>query len=117
MFDHLYTQKPGSLDAAFERGAIQSGLVDPTAATFPENRLTGILPPVEWGQPPPTANQEPEVWWLVQKDMLKRNSFGVDKYGVPLQPHNGRDALKDAYEEALDLVVYLRQAIYERDSK
>jgi hypothetical protein len=27
--------------------------------------------------------------------------------------HNGRDALKDAYEEALDLVMYLRQAMAE----
>lgn len=29
---------------------------------------------------------------------------------------NGRDALLDAYQEALDLVVYLRQVIYERDN-
>jgi len=115
MFSHLYTQKPGSLDAAFERGAIQSGLIDPAKAAFPENRLNGLLPN-DWGQPPPQVNKEPEVWWLVQKDMLKRNSFGIDKYGMPLQPNNGRDALKDAYEEALDLVVYLRQALYERDA-
>ena len=39
------------------------------------------------------------------------------KYGVGLQPHNGRDVLRDAYEEALDLCVYLRQAIFERDGK
>lgn len=32
----------------------------------------------------------------------------------PLQAHNGRDPLVDAYQEALDLVVYLRQAIEER---
>lgn len=42
--------------------------------------------------------------------------LGVTRYGTPLQPHNGRDALRDAYEEALDLVHYLRQAIYERDN-
>lgn len=34
---------------------------------------------------------------------------------IALQPHNGRDALRDAYEESLDLVCYLRQAIEERD--
>jgi hypothetical protein len=34
---------------------------------------------------------------------------------TPLQPHNGRDALADAYQEALDLVVYLRQEIAERE--
>lgn len=33
----------------------------------------------------------------------------------PLEPaHNGRDALVDAYQEALDLTMYLRQAIEER---
>lgn len=54
---------------------------------------------------------------LVKQDMLKRNAFGIEKYGTPLQGFNGRDALKDAYEEALDLCVYLRTAIYERDGK
>jgi hypothetical protein len=49
--------------------------------------------------------------------MKRRNEFGEFKYGTPLQAHNGRDALKDAYEEALDLCVYLRQALYERDGK
>jgi hypothetical protein len=29
--------------------------------------------------------------------------------------NNGRDALLDAYEEALDLACYLKQAILERD--
>ena len=63
----------------------------------------------------PKQNEGPEVWALVQEDMQERNEFGKRKYGTSLQPHNGRDALKDAYEEALDLCVYLRQAIYERD--
>lgn len=40
---------------------------------------------------------------------------GRRKYGTPLQAHNGRDPLVDAYQEALDLCVYLRQAIAERD--
>ena len=48
-------------------------------------------------------------------DMLDRDTVGRKRYGTRLQPHNGRDALVDAYQEALDLVVYLRQAIYERD--
>ena len=47
--------------------------------------------------------------------MLKRDAVGRAKYGVPLQAHNGRDALQDAYEEVLDLAVYLRQAIEERN--
>ena len=49
--------------------------------------------------------------------MNSRLEFGTKKYGTGLQPFNGRDALKDAYEEALDLCNYLRQALYERDGK
>lgn len=69
-----------------------------------------------FGQLPPVENDHPPVWGLVIEDMDNRNFFGVQKYGVGLQGFNGRDALKDAYEEALDLAVYLRQAIYERDN-
>ena len=68
-------------------------------------------------QPKPVTNNLPAVWELVIQDMNKRNVFGADKYGTPLQPFNGRDALQDAYEEALDLCVYLRQFIYERNSQ
>jgi len=46
-------------------------------------------------------------------DMRARDALGRQKYGTALQAHNGRDVLRDAYEEALDLVVYLRQAIAE----
>lgn len=68
-------------------------------------------------QPEPISNNLPAVWDLVLADMSKRDKVGRRRYRVPLQPHNGRDALQDAYEEALDLVVYLRQALYERDGK
>lgn len=68
-------------------------------------------------QPAPLTNDKPAVWDLVMQDMLERDQVGRMRYGTPLQPHNGRDALVDAYQEALDLSVYLRQAIYERDGK
>lgn len=64
----------------------------------------------------PTPNNKPAVWDLVLADMRARDAEGRRKYGTPLQPHNGRDPLIDAYQEALNLVVYLRQAIYERDA-
>ena len=48
--------------------------------------------------------------------MQTRDRVGRERYGTPLQPHNGRDALQDAYEEALDLAAYLKQAIVERDT-
>lgn len=71
----------------------------------------------EANQPAPVANDKPAVWPLVIMDMASRDQVGRARYGVPLQPHNGRDALRDAYEEALDLCAYLRQAIMERDGR
>ena len=65
-------------------------------------------------QPPPVASDRPAIWDMVIEDMRERNRIGTKKYGTPLQAHNGRDALVDAYQEALDLAVYLRQAIEER---
>lgn len=65
-------------------------------------------------QPAPAKNDLPGVWGMVMKDMVDRDQLGRQRYGTKLQPHNGRDALRDAYEEALDMVVYLRQAIAER---
>lgn len=46
---------------------------------------------------------------LVAADLADRKALGIERHGQPLQAHNGRDALRDAYEESLDLVVYLRQ--------
>lgn len=71
----------------------------------------------EGDQPMPVANDKPAVWPIVMQDMQSRHELGIKRYGTPLQPFNGRDALRDAYEEALDLAVYLRTAIYERDGK
>ena len=53
----------------------------------------------------------------VRDDLEERERLGVERYGTSLQPHNGRDALRDAYEEALDLACYLRQAMAERDGR
>jgi len=50
-------------------------------------------------------------------DMRERDATGRARYGTPLQPHNGREALKDAYQELLDAAVYLRQHLYERDGR
>lgn len=49
----------------------------------------------------------PEVAYrLVQE----RAAFGRQKYGTPLQTHNGRDAVEDARQEAGDLMLYIQQA-------
>ena len=54
---------------------------------------------------------------FVLQDIRARMEVGKKKYGTLLQTYNGRDALWDAYQEALDLVMYLRQAILERDNE
>lgn len=77
------------------------------------------LPPatvMPFGEPPPQHNDLPSMHDLVMKDMEARKQFGLEKYGTPLQPFNGRNALKDAYEEVLDLAVYLRQKLYEQEA-
>jgi hypothetical protein len=52
---------------------------------------------------PPTTDPR------ISQEMLERHELGMRRYGVPLRVWNGRDALADAYQEALDLVVYLEQ--------
>ena len=49
--------------------------------------------------------------------LTQRMGRGLAKYGKPLQTKNGRDALWDALEEALDLCQYLAQAVLERNGK
>lgn len=63
----------------------------------------------------PTPNGGEAVQAMVRRDLEERQRIGTERYGTPLQAHNGRDALRDAYEEALDLACYLRQAIAERE--
>lgn len=68
-------------------------------------------------EPFPINNNNPAIWDLVMQDIVERDEYGQKKYNTRLQPFNGRDALIDAYQEALDLIVYLRQLIYERDKE
>ncbi len=63
----------------------------------------------------PVINDELDIQSQVIEDIERRREVGIKRYGTALQPHNGRDALLDAYEEALDLCMYLKQALVERD--
>lgn len=72
---------------------------------------------VEGDGPLDTIQLRPAIWDLVVTDIGQRDAKGVETYGTRLRGFNGRDALRDAYEEALDLAVYLRQAMYERDGR
>jgi hypothetical protein len=70
----------------------------------------------EGDQALPLVNEFPDIQSMVLRDVSERMALGERRYGTPLQPFNGRDMLKDAYEEALDLVIYLRGVMYERDN-
>lgn len=61
----------------------------------------------------PVGNDEPIIHELVIEDLRKRLEIGIERYGQPLQAHNGRNAILDAYEEVLDLAVYLKQRLVE----
>lgn len=67
-------------------------------------------------QPLPVSNDLPAIQDLVIADIEDRKRVGLERYGSLLKAHNGRDALQDAFEEAIDLAMYLKQLIYERDN-
>lgn len=68
-------------------------------------------------EPMPEKNDGEYIVDLVKKDLERRAEVGEKKYGTKLQAFNGRDALIDAYQEALDLCVYLRQCIEESEKQ
>lgn len=83
-----------------------------------EALVSSFKSPTNAAEPDPVYHKyEPFVWDLVLQDMAERDKIGSERYGTRLQPNNGRNPLIDAYQEALDLVVYLRQAIYEQSGK
>lgn len=80
-------------------------------------------------EPPPKRNDGPALWDLVVKDLedtndpsrhlvitdaRERDEFGAKKYGTRLQANNGRNALRDAYQELLDAAVYFKQDLVEK---
>lgn len=65
----------------------------------------------------PKRNKHIAIADQVIYDMLIRKELGISRYGTPLQPLNGRNALRDAYEEALDFCMYLKQELIERKIK
>lgn len=62
-------------------------------------------------EPMPTGGSGPSIHDLVVQDVLARKALGLRKYGVLLRIGDGRRSLVDAYQEALDLAVYLRQEL------
>ena len=65
-------------------------------------------------QPDPKQGEQVVVD-VVLADIRERAETGKRKYGTYLETNNGRNALWDAYQEAIDLVMYLRQALLEQE--
>ena len=53
----------------------------------------------------------------VLADLKSRAEMGKQKYGHYLETQNGCNALQDAYEEALDMCMYLKQKLLEDEGK
>lgn len=85
----------------------------PPNTTEPPNPPAQRRPPAATPEPPPAGNGR-EVLPLVLADLQARAEMGYEKYGTKLRCRNGRNALLDAYQEALDLAMYLRQALEEQ---
>lgn len=67
-------------------------------------------------QPKPQSGKK-IVLFAVLNDFEQRAEMGKKKYGTYLETHNGRNALVDAYQEAMDLVMYLKQRLMEEENE
>jgi hypothetical protein len=64
-------------------------------------------------QPLPAPGGRP-VQQILMDAIARRRDLGIRKYGRALETGNGRDMLTDAWEEAIDLLVYLTGMRLER---
>jgi hypothetical protein len=109
-------------NAAFAQAAARQYFATPTTTCGERDALKARLDKAEAGakaatdpaapQPPPIGDGTP-ILPLVLRDFQARGEAGQKKYGTPLRANNGRNALIDAYQEAQDLCLYLRQKIEE----
>lgn len=57
----------------------------------------------------------PTIFELVRKDLIARERDLINRFGTPSEPYtggeNGAEALLDAYDEAINLALALRQLI------
>lgn len=65
-------------------------------------------------QPLPIPNgRKPIVDQCIEDVLPPRKEHGIAKYGQALQAFNGRDPVQDAFEESVDLMLYLKQILEE----
>lgn len=91
------------------------------------DELTAAISPRSAEQAKPSFDpSKPDLWLAVCayaersrldarliQVMRQRRQLGIERYGTPLQPLNGRDAVRDLREELLDAVVYAAQVAVE----
>ena len=70
----------------------------------------------EGDQQLPVPNDHPDIQSQVIADIQERRQVGIARYGTALQPFNGRDALRDLYEELIDAAMYVKQLMVEREA-
>ena len=77
----------------------------------------GQVPTPEQQMPKPGSQDvTPVARDLFNAMLADRERKGIETYGTTLQAHNGRDAVRDAMEECIDLWQYLVQIRMERDA-
>lgn len=65
-------------------------------------------------EPRPIGGTGEPVFDEVIADMEARKAYGIHTYGEPLRTFNGRRMLVDAYQEAIDLALFVKGEIMER---
>ena len=111
-----YGYRAKSHDIECRRAVISAGDYTAWYVYRWRNTITGEIETIEtYQEQPKPSGKGREIAPLVISDLLSRVDKGVRTYGEPLRADNGRDPLRDAYEEALDLCMYLRQAMEERN--
>lgn len=101
----------GTVGAALDKAGVPVH-VDPEAPAVPQAPTRANR---EHDQALPTPNEREAIQNLVLLDIDRRKKIGLERYGTLLQPFNHRNSARDAYEEALDLTMYLRQMVEEHE--
>jgi len=65
--------------------------------------------------PDRTRDNQVEVFPLIHEDLNEREELGRRLYHGPLVTNDGRKNMWDTYQESLDLAVYLRKEVIERE--
>jgi hypothetical protein len=63
----------------------------------------------------PKPAKKKSITDMVIEDLRGRERKGYETYGGPLLPHDGRDSMRDLYEELLDAAQYIRKVMEERE--